>query len=144
MQRQSVEPDRKTDPLKLLFPTGSGNQKPALNRIDEETDLTSIKSDATVLSFDTTLGHTHNTDMFQALTADGKGPCFAKTIHNECLREKTGQCRYDHSEEALRNLWLQLDANLKKSNYRPNTYQASVVPSDPKLPTGRFPPRKPL
>ncbi len=64
MQWQSAEPDRKTDPLKLLFPTGSGNKKPALNRIDEKTDLTSIKSDATVLSFDTTLGHTHNTDMF--------------------------------------------------------------------------------
>ncbi len=71
MQRQSVEPDRKTDP------TGCRNQKPALNRIDEETDLTFIKSNATVFSFDTTLGHAHNTDMFQALTADGKGPCFA-------------------------------------------------------------------
>ena len=129
--------------MKLLLPPPTDERKPILNIIAIlENDQPSINSEASVLSFDATVPLTQDTDAFQALMADGKGPCFAKAIRNECSREKTGQCRYDHSQEALRKLWLELDGNLRKSDYRPNAYQAPVGPIESKVLPGRFHPRK--
>jgi hypothetical protein len=115
--------------VKLLLPPPTDERKPILNIIAIlENDQPSINSEASVLSFDATVPLTQDTDAFQALMADGKGPCFAKAIRNECSREKTGQCRYDHSQEALRKLWLELDGNPRKSDYRPNAYQVQKRP----------------